>query len=263
MKPVEIFAVPDMPIINPGDDLAVIIVERLKNVPFSLENGDIVVIAQKVVSKAEGQVVSLAGVSPSDEAREVARATGKDEHLVEVILRESKQILALREDGLLVTEQRLGFVCANAGVDCSNVGPPGAPGQWATRLPADPDASAAGIRDRIRTLTAKEVAVIINDTHGRAFREGAVGIAIGVAGLKAVEDKRGQLDLFGYKLHSTSVAIADELASAASMVMGQTHEATPVVIIRGQPYQPYKGSARELIRPEEKDVFRHRARPAP
>lgn len=226
-----------------------------------MEDRDILVIAQKVVSKAEGQICSLAKVSPSDRARQIAKITNKDERLVEIILRESNEILALREDGLLVVEQRLGFICANAGVDLSNAVSDEPLGEWATLLPLDPDSSAAKIRSTVYQLTKKDVAVIINDTHGRPFRNGVVGVAIGVAGLKPIEDKRGQRDLLGYTLSHSFLAIADEIASAASMVMGQTAEATPVVIVRGVPYQSVEGSAKELIRPKEKNFFRPHPQP--
>jgi coenzyme F420-0:L-glutamate ligase/coenzyme F420-1:gamma-L-glutamate ligase len=263
MKRVNIFIIPNFPLIGPGDDLPSIIINQLRNCKFSLKNRDILVIAQKVVSKAEGRIVFLSDVSPSDTAREVARKTNKDERLVDIILSDSNQILAHREDGLLITEQRIGFICANAGVDCSNAAPPDSPGQWVTLLPLDPDSSAVKIRKKIHDLTKKEVAVIINDTQGRPFREGAVGVAIGVAGQKPIDDRKGQQDLFGYVLRSTCVATADEIASAASMVMGQAREATPVVIIRGLQYQSSTGSAKELIRPKEKDIFRPHAKLEP
>jgi coenzyme F420-0:L-glutamate ligase/coenzyme F420-1:gamma-L-glutamate ligase len=256
MKQINIFPIPDFPIIKPGNDLAAIIIDSLKDSSFSIEDRDILVIAQKIVSKAEGRIVALKEVTPSDKALLLSEKTKKDPKLVELILKDSNEILAAREDGLLVVEQKSGFICANAGIDRSNVGPQNSSGQWVTLLPADPDSSAASIRDRIYELTNKRIAIIINDTHGRPFREGAIGVAIGVAGIEPIEDKRGCQDLFGYRLHTTSIAIVDEIASAASMVMGQAAEGTPVVLIRGMSYQAVDSSAKKLIRPKGKDFFR-------
>lgn len=253
MKQVSLFALPDIPLIKAGDDLAAIILEALRRSRISLEDGDALVVAQKVVSKAEGRVVRLKEVVPSPPAQELAALTGKDPRVVQLILDESHEVLRTRED-LVIVEQRLGFVCANAGVDRSNV--PSDEGEAVTLLPLDPDATAQALRRRLKEATGKDVAVIISDTHGRAFREGCVGVAIGVAGLRAVVDKRGLRDLFGYKMRVTTVALADEIASAASLLMGHTDEALPVVLLRGVPYEPAEGSAKELIRPKEKDLFR-------
>lgn len=247
-------AVPDIPMIKAGDDLATIILEQLGRAGFSLEDGDVVVIAHKVVSKAEGRMTCLSDVQPSDAAQKLAEATHKDPRLVQLILDDADDILRSRP-GLIIAEHRLGFVCANAGVDRSNVAPVG-DGDLVAQLPLDPDRSAQTIRERIRELTGKTVAIIINDTHGRPFRNGGVGVAIGLAGLVPVTDLRGQPDLFGYTLQHTTVGLADQIASAASLLQGQADEGRPVVILRGVPYEPGEGSHREMLRTRELDMFR-------
>ncbi|MBN1227944.1 MAG: coenzyme F420-0:L-glutamate ligase [Deltaproteobacteria bacterium] len=257
MKQINIIPIPNFPIIEPGNDLAAIIIDSLKDSPLSIEDRDILVVAQKIVSKAEGRIIALKEVIPSERALLLSEKTKKDPKLVELILQDSNEMLAAREDGLLVVEQKSGFICANAGIDRSNVGPQNSTEQWVTLLPADADSSAASIRDRIYALIKKKVAIIINDTHGRPFREGAVGVAIGVAGIEPIDDKRGCQDLFGYRMQTTSIAIVDEISSAASMAMGQAAEGTPVVLIRGVSYQPSDSSAKKLIRAKEKDFFRH------
>lgn len=250
-----IAAVPDIPLIRPGDDLAAIILERLAAAGMALRDGDIVVIAQKVVSKAEGRLVHLAEVVPSPRAREVAATADKDPRLVEVILRDTQEISRIRH-GLIIVEHRLGFICANAGVDRSNVAPDGEQ-EWVAQLPLDPDASARRLRQRLMQAAGREVAVIINDTHGRPWRVGAVGLAIGVAGIAPVEDLRGREDLFGHELQTTQVGLADQIASAASLVMGQADEGCPVVIVRGVRYTARENaSAREILRPREQDLYR-------
>jgi coenzyme F420-0:L-glutamate ligase/coenzyme F420-1:gamma-L-glutamate ligase len=184
----------------------------------------------------------------------LAAVTGKDPHFVEVVLRESREVLRAKRD-LLVVEHRLGFVCANAGLDRSNVDG-GAPGEWVLLLPEDPDASCRKLRERLRAETGAAVGVVINDSHGRAWRNGTVGAAIGVAGLPALVDLRGRPDLFDYRLQITQVAAADELAAAASLIMGQADEALPAVHARGFPYPPRESSLGELIRPKDQDAFR-------
>jgi coenzyme F420-0:L-glutamate ligase / coenzyme F420-1:gamma-L-glutamate ligase len=242
--------VPGLPAIKPGDDLAALVVERL---PEPLRDGDVAVIAQKVISRAEGQLVRLADVEPSQRAMDMAPVAKKDPRLVELILRESNEVLRLHE-GVLIVEQRAGWVCANAGIDRSNV-PPG-DGQVAALLPADADASARRFAARVRELTGRTVAVIVNDSHGRAWREGSVGVAIGVAGLRPLKDERGRRDLYGYELQTSVIGWADEIAAAASLLMGQTDEGQPVVLVRGLRYQPADGSARDIIRARERDLFR-------
>ncbi|MCL4459657.1 MAG: coenzyme F420-0:L-glutamate ligase [Chloroflexi bacterium] len=253
MEPVTLIPLEGMPHIQKGADLTRLVYEAAERSGYGLNEGDIVVIAQKVVSKSEGRLVDLNGVQPSARASDLAAATGKEARLVELILQESAEVLRAR-DGVLIVEQRLGFVCANAGIDRSNI--PQGDGIVVGLLPHDPDASARRIRRRIRDLCGRDVAVIINDTHGRAFREGAVGVAIGISGMVALLDRRGHRDLYGYELRSTIVAMADEIAAAASMLMGQSDEGIPAVIVRGLIYPRGEGSARELLRPKEKDLFR-------
>lgn len=242
-----------LPLIQPGDSLADLIVECAAEWD-GLAAGDVLVVAQKVVSKAEGRIVRLDHVHPSDAARELAQQTGKDERLVELILQESREIVRVRP-GLIVVEDRRGFICANAGIDRSNIEQHG-DGEEVALLPADPDGSARRLRERIRELTRLEIGVIINDSHGRAFREGTVGVAIGLAGVPAVWDKRGDQDLTGYTLHATVIGIADEMAAAASLLMGAADEAIPAVILRGVPLPPGNGRAPDLQRPRETDLFR-------
>lgn len=260
---ITVTAIPNIPLIQPGDDLSAIILELMEAAGLRLLDGDILVIAQKVVSKAEGRLVRLDTVTPSPRARQVAEQTDKDPRLVEVILSDTREISRMRK-GLLIVEHKLGFISANAGVDRSNVAPNPSTGSgqreeraWAARLPIDPDASARAIREQLVAATGKEVAVIINDTHGRPWRVGAVGVAIGVAGIEPVQDLRGRPDLFGHPLETTQVGLADQIAAAASLVMGQADEGRPVVLVRGLPYTVRDdASARELLRPKEQDLYR-------
>jgi coenzyme F420-0:L-glutamate ligase/coenzyme F420-1:gamma-L-glutamate ligase len=246
-------AIPGIPLIKAGDDLTTIILDCASAADICFRDGDVLVVAQKIISKAEGRVVHLDDVEPSDHALAVAAQTGKDPRLVEIILSEARAILRWRPS-LIIVEHRLGWVCANAGVDRSNVAPPGQ--EVVLLLPEDPDHSARQLRDRMRQITGTDVAVIITDTHGRPFRLGAVGVAIGVAGLTPLADLRGHLDLYGYELRTTMVAVADELASAASLLMGQADEGRPVVLVRGAPCLGRKGRARDLQRAKELDLFR-------
>ncbi len=215
-----------------------------------MKGGDILVIAQKIVSKSEGAVANMASCRPSKKAKNLARSSGKDARLVDLILRESKKVLR-QGPRLLVTEHRRGWVCANAGIDYSNV-----PGEYVTLLPKDPDRTARKIRQRVKKLSGIEIAVIISDSHGRPFRKGAIGVALGSSGIRALVDKRGEKDLFNYRLKSTEIALGDELASAATLLMGEADEGIPAVIIRGLNYLKGPGKARDLIRPEETDLFR-------
>ena len=252
-----------IPLIRQGDDLADSVVNVLSQNNIALQDDDILVFAQKIISKAEGRTVNLATVSPSARALELATQTEKDARVIELILQESNEILRTRV-GAIIVEHRLGFVCANAGIDHSNVDSPlpggEGPGvraeEWVLLLPANPDQSAEKLRDAIQSKTGKRIGVLIIDSHGRAWRNGTVGTAIGVAGLPGLQDLRGQPDLFGYTLQVTQVGVADELAAAASLVMGQAAEGTPVVHVRGFPYPLRDGSLKELIRPKEQDLFR-------
>lgn len=250
---VSLLPISGLPLIQPGDPLADLIVARAAD-SIGFEPGDILVVAQKVVSKAEGRVVRLEDVAPSQAALDLARQSEKDSRLAELILQESREIVRVRP-GLVVVEDRRGFICANAGIDRSNVEQHGG-GEEVALLPADPDASARRLRARIKNLTGVEIGVIINDSHGRAFRQGTVGVAIGLAGVPALWDKRGDADLTGYTLHATIIGIADEIAAAASLLMGAADESIPAVVVRGAPVPPADGRAADLQRPREMDLFR-------
>jgi coenzyme F420-0:L-glutamate ligase/coenzyme F420-1:gamma-L-glutamate ligase len=245
-----------IPIIRPGDNLAGIILDSCGKTSIQLTDHDILVLTSKIVSKSEGRLVNLATVIPSQHAIELSTRADKDPRLVEIILGESREVLRVRP-GTIIVEHRLGFVCASAGIDHSNVQDQGDnPEDWVLLLPEDPDASAARIRQRLEAASGKRIGVLIVDSHGRAWRLGVVGAAIGFSGLPGLVDLRGQPDLFGYNLRITLVAAADELAAAASLVMGQAAEGTPVVHVRGFPYPLGEGSLPELLRPKEQDMFR-------
>ncbi|GAB4470078.1 MAG: coenzyme F420-0:L-glutamate ligase [Anaerolineales bacterium] len=244
------------PLVKNGDDLVALTVQTLARNGISLLEGDILVYAQKVVSKAEGRWVNLATVLPSPRAIELAQQIEKDARLVELILRESRTVLRTRP-GTIIVEHRLGFVCANAGIDHSNVAGSGtAEEEWVLLLPEDPDASARRLRQGIQAHFGVPIGVMIIDSHGRAWRLGTVGVAIGLAGVPGLVDLRGQPDLFGYRLRITQVGAGDELAAAASLVMGQAAEGTPLVHVRGFPYPLRESSLSELIRPIDQDLFR-------
>ena len=244
-----------MPLVQRGDDLAALLVERLSAAGLAFQEGDVLVVAQKIISKAEGRLVNLADVQPGDEALRLAVIVDRDPRVVQVVLEESNAVLRARR-GLLVVEQRNGWVCANAGVDRSNVEQEGV-GDTLALLPWDADASAAVLRTRIEELTGIAPAVIINDSHGRAWRIGTVGVAIGCAGLPPVWDQRGLADLFGYTLHASEECIADELAAAASLLMGQSDEGRPAVVVRGYPLPAAPHApATSIQRPAAMDTFR-------
>jgi coenzyme F420-0:L-glutamate ligase / coenzyme F420-1:gamma-L-glutamate ligase len=251
---VEIFAVPGIPLVREGDDLVALIGEGLAQGGIALRGGDVLVLAQKIVSKAEGRMVDLASVKPSAEAGELAAKVQKDPRLVELILSESVRVVRARP-GVLIVEHRLGFVMANAGVDQSNVGSPDEP-QRALLLPIDPDGSAATLRERLSQRFGVPMAVIINDSFGRAWRRGTCSVAIGAAGLPSLMDLRGMPDLFGRTLQVSITGHADEIAAAASLVMGQGAEGQPVVIVRGLTWRGPDNAASELVRPAAEDMFR-------
>jgi coenzyme F420-0:L-glutamate ligase/coenzyme F420-1:gamma-L-glutamate ligase len=251
---IQVMAVPDLPMFQCGDDLPGIIFERASAAGIVFEEHDVVVVTQKVVSKVEGQSVRLSEIEPSLEAVELAAKVRKDPRFVEAVLRESRGVVAMRPD-LLVVENRQGIICANAGIDRSNIEQTGE-GEMLMRLPADPDASARAVLARLESLSGKELAVLIIDTLGRPFREGVVGMAIGVAGMDPLMDMRGQTDLFGYVMERTIINRADEIAASASMLMGQTTARLPVVIVRGASYWPGAGSSRGILREPWKDMFR-------
>jgi len=247
-----------MPEVRPGDDLVAIILEALDRERLCLQHGDVVVVTQKIVSKAEGCLVDLTRVAPSPEAVALAREVHKDPRLVDVILRESRAVVR-KHHGVLITETHHGWICANAGVDRSNVADVGV--QVVLTLPRDPDASARRIRDGLLAAVLAEgrridIAVIITDSHGRPWRLATVNLAIGVAGMQPIADFRGQRDRFGYTLRVTTVARADELAAAAGLLSGQAAEGLPVVLIRGTDWPCGDGLAAEMQRPEERDLFR-------
>ncbi len=242
-----------LPHVQEGDDLALLIGQSIEQMGERLLDGDVLVVAQKVVSKAEGRWVYLPHVTPSPEAIALARTAEKDPRLVELILRESNEVLRVRP-GLIIVEHRLGFVCANAGIDHSNVK---GDDDWVLLLPEDPDASARRLRKAWQHMFhVQNLAVIINDSHGRAWRLGTVGVAIGLAGMHPLSDRRGEVDLLGRTLKVTVVGTADELAAAASAVMGQGAEGIPAVLVRGARFQPGEGRIQDLLRPRELDLFR-------
>ncbi len=245
-----------IPFIRQGDNLADIVLSALRANSIALDDNDILVVGQKIVSKAEGRMVNLATVIPGEEARRLAVRAEKDARLVELILSESREVLRASR-GTMIVQHKLGFVCANAGIDHSNVAGPGSPSEeYVLLLPCDPDSSAAAIREAIERETGRRVGVMIIDSHGRAWRLGVVGTCIGLAGVPALVDQRGWQDLFGYSLRITMVAVADELAAAASLMMGQASEGLPVIHVRGFPYPLQDGSLKELLRPKEQDLFR-------
>jgi coenzyme F420-0:L-glutamate ligase / coenzyme F420-1:gamma-L-glutamate ligase len=254
MAQVTLIAVPGFPEVGPGTDLPALIVRTLRSAELAPAAGDALVVAQKIVSKAEGSVVDLTAVHPGPEAVRIAQTIDKDPRLVEVVLRESIRVVRAQH-GVLITEHRLGFISANAGVDHSNVG---LGPHVVSLLPRDPDASARAIRDALRDAFDVPVAVLINDSHGRPHREGAVGICIGAAGLDPVVSLVGRPDLYGYMLRTSSEAVADELAGAATLVQGQCAEAIPVVLIRGLALAESadEGGAARLLRDPSRDLFR-------
>jgi len=252
MNVVQVIGIEGMPIVKTGDNIAELVCTAAEKQRSPFQDGDILVVTHVVVSRAERRVVNLDKVVPSEFAKTIAERHKKDPALVEVVLRESKSIRRMG-DGKLITETKHGFVCANSGIDKSNVPEE----RNVALLPEDPDRSAMEIRRGIRRLTGCDVAVIVSDTHGRPLREGEINIAIGVAGISPIKDRRGEKDLFGYVLRVKRTAIADELASAAELVIGQADEGIPVAIIRGYNYPKSEDAkATDLVRPKEQDLFR-------
>jgi coenzyme F420-0:L-glutamate ligase/coenzyme F420-1:gamma-L-glutamate ligase len=253
MKPQDLLIRPlrGLPAVAAGDDLVGLALRSIKSMNDELQDGDVLVITQKIVSKMQGRSVDLASIVASAEAIELARKTNKDARLVELILRESSEVVRA-VPGLIIVAHRLGFILANAGIDRSNSN--GA--EVVLLLPEDPDGSADEIRSAILARTGKNVGVVIIDSIGRAWRLGTVGTAIGVSGMPALIDLRGNLDLDGRPLESTEIGLADELAAAASLVMGQADEGTPIVLVRGVPYERLAGKAADLVRAKNNDLFR-------
>lgn len=252
MQTVEVIPIEKLPLITKGENLAKLICNAAEKQNTSIQEKDIIIITHVAVSKAEGNVVNLDEVSPSERAKKIALKVDKEPAIVEVILRETKEIVRMGRNSL-ITENYSGIVCANAGVDKSNV-----QGERnVVLLPKNPDASAQKIRQEIKALTGCNVAVIISDTHGRPLRMGEINVAIGVAGINPIRDRRGEKDLFGYVLKIKQTAVADELSSAAELVIGQANEGIPAAIIRGYNYQAVENaSAKALTRPKEADLFR-------
>jgi coenzyme F420-0:L-glutamate ligase/coenzyme F420-1:gamma-L-glutamate ligase len=244
------------PLVQAGDDLVEFIIISLSKSNLTLENNDILVLAQKIISKSEGRRVNLALVEPSNKAIELGARCEKDPRLIELILRESKAVLRVRP-GTIIVEHKLGFICANAGIDHSNVSSEYFPLEdYVLLLPEDPDKSAQIIKNRLEAFFGVHIGILIIDSHGRPWRLGVVGASIGLAGIPGLVDMRGKPDLFGEELRITQIAVADELAGAASLVMGQANEGLPAIHVRGFPYPLMDGQFQDLVRPIELDMFR-------
>ena len=249
---IEIIPIPVVPDIKTGDKLDLIILESMSNANEFLSKGDIVVVAQKVISKAEGRLIDLKLVNPSEKSLQIAKQNDKDPRLIELILNESVDILRLAR-GIIIVETKRGLICANAGVDQSNVEKSN---DYAALLPEDADLSARELRHSLKRKTGIDVAVVITDTFGRPFREGQINVAIGIAGIQPIKSYIGTMDMYGRKLKVTEIAVVDEIASAAELLMGKS-ERIPVVIIRGYVYQMVENSSlSQLLRSKEKDLFR-------
>ncbi|MDZ4170703.1 MAG: coenzyme F420-0:L-glutamate ligase [Methanobacteriaceae archaeon] len=251
---INVIGLTNIPLVKEGDVLSDLILKSADLEDINLENGDILVVAETLISKAEGNFVDLKSVNPSIDAINIANKTGKDPKLVEIIIQESNEIVRMGSD-FIVTETHHGFICANAGIDESNID-----AGKAKPMPVNPDKSANQLRNKLEESTGKELAVIISDTQGRPFREGAVGVAIGASGINSLWSRQGEMDLYGRELQITQIAVVDELAAAASLIMGQADEGIPVVIIRG--YSSFNklrntsNGAKSLIRPKKFDAFR-------
>lgn len=248
-------ALPGIPPVKQSDDLAQLIIDAYARAGLRPADGDVLIVAQKVVSKAEGRTVRLAEIVPSAAARELAASTHKDPREVELILRESNEVVRQRI-GVVVVEHRLGYVHANAGIDRSNVAADVDGEARALLLPVDPDASALALRQALLSRCGVAVAIIINDTAGRAWRNGVIGFAIGCAGIEPVRDMVGHPDMFGRLLERTQIAVADELAAAGSLLMGQADEGRPVVLARGVRFAASEAGGKALIRAKDEDMFR-------
>lgn len=251
---IKVIGIENIPLVDVGDDIAALILNAMNEENIEVREDDIFVIAETIISKAEGNKIDLKSIQPSKESLEIAEKTGKEPELVEAIINNSNEIIAVGPD-FIISETKHGFVCANAGLDESNVEK-----GIATPIPEDPDKSAEVIRKKIEKVSGKEIVVIISDTQGRAFREGAIGTAVGISGMNPLWDRKGEEDLYGRELQTTSIAVADELASTASILMGQANEGIPVVIIRGVNYvgnlKNDKATSKDLIRLKKYDVFR-------
>jgi coenzyme F420-0:L-glutamate ligase/coenzyme F420-1:gamma-L-glutamate ligase len=254
MRQLTLTALPGIGPVQPGDDVGQLLLDALEAAGITLHNRDVLVIAQKIISKAEGCQVDLSTAEPGEKALEVAQITGKDPRLVELILRDSESISRMAP-GVLIVRHRLGFTSANAGIDRSNVNQE-ENGEQVLLLPLNPDRSAADIARRIKDDTGVQAGVVISDSHGRPFRLGTTGVAIGIAGIPALWDRRGERDLYGYQLQHTDVGIGDEIAAAAGLLMGQGAEGLPAVLIRGLDLPLEDSKAQDLVRPLEQDLYR-------
>jgi coenzyme F420-0:L-glutamate ligase/coenzyme F420-1:gamma-L-glutamate ligase len=252
VKPLTLTPLEGLPLFQAGDDLLDPIWKATVSKDITFQDGDILVLAQKIVSKAEGRLVPLSTVEASVKAEQLAKVTEKDPRLVQLILDESNEVLRA-QPGLLIVEHRLGFVCANAGIDRSNIE---TDQDAALLLPKNPDASAKDLRQQFEKKSGARLGVLIIDSHGRAWRQGVLGLAIGLSGMPGLVDLRGQSDLFGRELLVTTIGAADELAAAASLIMGQADESVPAVHARGFPFPLREGNLNELLRPRDKDAFR-------
>jgi len=249
---INVTALPGIPLVQQGDDLPQIILNSLNQLGMVLETGDALVVTSKIVSKSEGRLFDLRNIEPGAEAQRLAGETRKDPRIVELVLRESLKI-SRQSVGVLVVQHRLGFVSANAGIDQSNVD---GSDDMVLLLPLDPDASAERIRERLREATGTDVGIIISDSHGRPFRVGNIGVAIGVAGMPAVLDLRGKTDLFGRELKISIQGYADLVASTANLLTGEADEGRPIVLVRGLRYPAQAGTAKDLYRAPEQDLYR-------
>ena len=248
----QVIEIPNIPLIKSGDDLAKIILEAMHKSKLELENGDILVIAQSIISKAENRIIDFQNVTPSEEALNLSKEIDKDPRIIELILKESKKVLKYNSKAL-ITENSWGMVCANAGIDQSNTGFL----DHVTLLPVDPDKSAQELQNSIEKNTGKTIGIIISDTQGRPFRNGAINVGIGIAGFKdPIQNYKGKKDLYGYVLQTTEVNIIDELACAAELVMGESDEGFPIILIRGFQFQSGNASSKEMLRNKKDDLFR-------
>lgn len=246
----------NLPLIKTGDDIVSLLIHSFTDLNIQIMDGDIIAITSKIISKSEGRFINLKDIQPSSEAKEISRTCQKDVRLIEIILRESKEILRVTKE-TIITEHRLGFINANAGIDHSNVcEDQGSDNHWYLLLPLNPDQSARHIQNCLVANYKKNIGVIIIDSHGRAWRKGTIGCTIGTAGVPMLIDLRGEEDLFGYRLRITQIAAADELAAAASLIMGQAKERIPAVHIRGFPYGLQESSLKDIIRVRSSDLFR-------
>ena len=249
---IQVIEIPNIPLIKSGDDIAQIILDAMRKNKFELENRDILVIAQSIISKAENQIINLQTVTPSEDALNLSKKIEKDPRIIELILRESKKVLKYNSKAL-ITENSWGMVCANAGIDQSNTGIL----DHVTLLPIDPDKSARELQHKIENKTGKKIGIIISDTQGRPFRNGAINVGIGIAGFKnPIQNYKGKKDLYGYILQTTEVNIIDELACAAELIMGESNEGYPIIIIRGFQFDEGNASSNLMLRNKKDDLFR-------